>query len=347
MKRGIEDGAFPGGVALVSLKGKVQYQGAFGHSMTAPEKRLMAMDSIFDMASVTKAVATTTAAMQLIEEGRITLADTVSDQFNEYDWKNGNTTATIEDLMAHTSGFAAVYPFQETAKDPSDIVHLISTLHKSLQQMYEPGTNEIYSDLDYILLGKIIEKVTGKTLDTYCRERIFEPLGMKDTCFNPDPKLERRLVATEVYPDRVCLGTVHDEKAFFMKGVAGHAGLFSTASDMKLFADAILNRGVLNGKRVLAEASIREMTRRRRPKIDGTFGLGWQLNTGSYTGAFGDLLPVGSFGHTGFTGTMIWMDMPTKLCSILLTNRVHPSRENTKILRFRRVFNNIVAASLL
>lgn len=347
MKRGIDEGVFPGGVAMVSQKGEVLYNGVFGHSMVTPEKRAMHADSIFDLASLTKVVATTTAVLQLIEQGRLSLSDRVCEHFKEYTWTDGNSRATVEDLMAHTSGFAAVYPFQKTARDPQDVVRVISTLHSSLQTMYEPGSGEVYSDLDYILLGRIVEKVSGKSLDVYCGENIYRPLGMSDTCFKPDPGMDKRLVATEVYPDRLCLGTVHDENAYFMGGISGHAGLFSTALDLKTFSDALLNRGVLGGTRILSGPSIAQMVRQRRPDINGTYGLGWQLNTGRNIGPFGDLFPVGSFGHTGFTGTMIWMDLPTGISSILLTNRVHPSRSNGGIVQFRQQFNNIVAAGLL
>ncbi len=343
----VEGGAFPGAVALVSLRGEVRYSGAFGHSMLTPEKRGISTDSIFDMASLTKVIATTTAALQMIEAGRISLSDRVSEIFSDYSWAGGNTAATVEDLMTHTSGFAAVYPFNELPREGFDPVRVISSLHSSLQKMYEPGRSEVYSDLDYILLGKMVERVSGKRLDDYCMENVFKPLGMRDTCFNPPASLESRFVATEVYGDRVCLGTVHDENAYFMDGISGHAGLFSTAADLKIFSDAILGGGVLGGRRILSTASISQMLRQRRPGIGGTFGLGWQLNNGGNAGAFGDLFPVWSFGHTGFTGTMMWMDMKSGLCTILLTNRVHPARDNTAILRYRRLFNNIAASLLL
>ena len=347
LKRGIEDGIFPGAVALVTLKGKVQYQASFGSSMIRPEKKAIQYDSIFDLASLTKVVATTTAALQLIEGGSLSLSDKVSSFFSEFSWDEGNTKANVEDLMAHTSGFPAHYPFWTSGQSPREAVRVIASFHPSLQMMYEPGTSEMYSDIDYILLGRIVEKVSGQRLDAYCSEKIFEPLGMKDTCFNPDQSLQKRFVATEIYQDRLCLGTVHDENAYFMGGVSGHAGLFSTAGDLMLFTDMLLGKGALEGKRVLSNAIISQMLRQRRPAINGTFGLGWQLNNGRNTGPFGDVFPVGSFGHTGYTGTMIWMDMPSGLCSILLTNRVHPTRDNVGILRFRRVFNNVVAGTLL
>lgn len=347
LKRGIEEGIFPGAVALVTLKGKVQYQAAFGSSMIRPEVKAIQHDSIFDLASLTKVVATTTAALQLIEEGSLSLSDSAVSFFNEYSWVDGNTKATVEDLMAHTSGFPAHYPFWTSGRPPEEAVRVISSFHPSLQTMYEPGTSEVYSDIDYILLGRIVEKISGQRLDAYCKEKIFKPLGMNDTCFNPNPSLKKRFVATEIYKDRLCLGTVHDENAYFMGGISGHAGLFSTAEDLKLFTDMLLNKGSLEGKRILSNAIVSQMLRQRRPAINGTFGLGWQLNNGQNTGPFGDLFPVGSFGHTGYTGTMIWMDMPSGLCSILLTNRVHPTRDNVGILRFRRVFNNLVAGILL
>ena len=343
LKRSTSDGSFPGAVALVSSQGRPEYGGTFGRSSVVPEERKMREDAIFDLASLTKVVATTPAVLQLLESGRISLSDTVSSFFGELDWSNGNSRATVEDLLCHTSGFYGYYPFHRHAGDSSTVMSTIA----SMPPLYEPGKGEIYSDLDFILLGRIVERVSSTPLDVYCRENVFEPLGMHETFFNPAASLSDRFVTTEVYPDRICSGRVHDENAYFMGGVSGHAGLFSTAADLMKYCTAVIRRGELNGRRVFSARVAEEMVRQRRPGISGTYGLGWQLNTGTYVGPFGDLFPLWSFGHTGFTGTMLWMDRKSAVSSILLTNRVHPTRNNHAILRCRRLFNNIVAACLI
>lgn len=337
------DGSFPGAVALVSKHDNVEYKGVFGKSSIVPEEREMREDSIFDLASLTKVVATTPAVLQLLESGRLSLSDTVSGFFSDVDWGSGNSKATVEDLLCHSSGFYGYYPFHRHAGDGVAVIRIIA----SMPPLYEPGKGEIYSDLDFILLGRIVEKVSGRPLDVYCRDNVFTPLGMHDTFFNPPSSLSARFVTTEVYPERTGFGTVHDENAHSMGGVSGHAGLFSTAADLMKYCSAVLNRGEFRGARILSARVADEMVRQRRPAIGGTYGLGWQLHTGTYVGPFGDLFPVWSFGHTGFTGTMLWMDRKSGVSSILLTNRVHPTRNNHAILRCRRLFNNIVAASLI
>ncbi len=343
LNRSVADGSFPGAVALVSRRGAVEYTGTFGKSSITPEKREMREDSIFDLASLTKVVATTPAVLQLIESGSISLSDTVSSFFSELDWSNGNSRATVEDLLCHTSGFYGYYPFHRHRGDSSTVLKTIA----AMPPLYEPGKGEIYSDLDFILLGKIVENVSAKPLDAYCMENVFAPLGMNETFFNPPESLSERFVTTEIYPERTGFGTVHDENAHFMGGVSGHAGLFSTAADLHKYCTAVIDRGEFNGKRILSARIMEEMVRQRRPIIGGTYGLGWQLNTGTYVGPFGDLFPLWSFGHTGFTGTMLWMDRKSGVSSILLTNRVHPTRNNHAILRCRRLFNNIVAGKLI
>jgi CubicO group peptidase (beta-lactamase class C family) len=348
--RGISDSSFPGAVAMVSIGDKVVYSHAAGFAMKVPEERKISINSVFDLASLTKVVATTPCILQLVDEGLLSLSDNVSSYFGEYDWSNGNSKATIEDLLCHTSGFPAYYPFHKMGKNSGSgekgYTGIIETI-SALPPLYEPGKGEIYSDIDFILLGKIAEKITGRTLDAYCRERIFSILGMTETMFNPPQSLKRRFVATEIYKDRVSMGTVHDENAYYMGGISGHAGLFSTASDLQKYCAAMLNAGKFRKMNIISTRIAAEMIRQRRPGINGSYGLGWQLNNGRYVGPFGDLFPLWSFGHTGFTGTMIWMDSGSGVASILLTNRVHPDRTNNSILRYRRLFNNIVASNLI
>ncbi|MBX8632057.1 MAG: serine hydrolase [Thermoplasmata archaeon] len=345
--RGLADGSFPGAVALVARKGKVEYFHAAGRSMLIPEERKMNRDSLFDMASLTKVVATTPAVLQMLDEGLLSLSDSVNSYFSEFDWSAGNSKATVEDLLCHSSGFPSHYPFYKMVSEDIPVTDAIIRMISGMQPLYEPGKSELYSDIDFILLGRIVERISGKPLDEYCRERIFRVLDMKDTMFNPPESLKHRFVATEIYPDRIALGTVHDENAFHMKGVAGHAGLFSTAQDLLKYCQAMLDFGSADGGAVVSKRSAYEMIRQRRPSIRGSYGLGWQLNNGEYVGPFGDLFPLWSFGHTGFTGTMLWMDRKSGVVSILLTNRVHPNRKNVAILRYRRLFNNIVASNLI
>jgi len=335
-------GCYPGAVLLVARNGLVAYRRAFGYRSLYPEREEMTLDTVFDMASVTKVVATTTLALQAVEEGLVSLQDPVKTYFPAFTG-GGKDGVTLWHLLTHTSGLPAHIHLYSILTDPGEAAGYIA----SLPLQYEPGTRVVYSDLGMILLGKILEHVFGERLDEAARRRIFEPLGMGDTTYLPPPPLRERAAATEYCPlrKRILRGEVHDENAWFLGGVSGHAGLFSTADDLAVFAEALLEGGSLGGARVLSEASVREATRLQTPGLNERRGLGWALRDRPCS--CGDLLSERAFGHTGFTGTSLWVDPSYRLIVVFLTNRVHPTRENRCLLRARKLVHNVVAASLL
>jgi CubicO group peptidase (beta-lactamase class C family) len=217
----------------------------------------------------------------------------------------------------------------------------------NLSLEYKTGTKTVYSDIGIIVLGKIIERVTGMSLAEFCRTEIFEPLGMKDTMFNPPEYLLNRIAPTEYDPERggIVQGKVHDENSYYLGGVAAHAGLFSTAPDLSIFMQMLLNYGVYDGKRYIEAETIKLFTRRQNLVEGSSRALGWDTPGGKSSS--GRYFSTSSFGHTGFTGTSIWADPEKNLFVILLTNRVHPTRENLKILKVRRDIHDIVMESLM
>src|SRR6185437_9015552 len=275
--------------------------------------------TIYDLASLTKVVATTSALMILYDEGKIHLDDPVSKYIPAFSGGEKNRV-TLRLLLEHRSGLPAgrdLWRIAHTPKDARDSV--IAT-----DLVYEPGTRYVYSDLGADMLGFVVEAVTGETLDRFLQERVFAPLGMFDTHFNPADSLKPRIAPTEVAPPRgyPLQGEVHDENAFALGGVAGHAGLFSTASDLAVFAQMMLNGGEYNGARLIADSTVALFTM-RQPNA-GSRALGWDTCDGS--GSCGKYLSATAYGHTGFTGTSMWIDPQRDMFVILLTNRVHEAR---------------------
>ena len=332
----IEKRELPGAVVLVARHGKIVWRKAYGARAIEPQREAMTLDTIFDLASLTKVVATTTSIMMLIEEGKIRLSDPVV-QFIPEMKGEGRDAITIEHLMTHVSGFAPDFDLRErwTGYDEA-IKHLFREPLRT-----SPGTRFVYSDLNYIALGEVVHRVSGMMLDEFARRNIFVPLGMRDTGFNPNPSLRARIAPTEkrrgqmnylgdsganagAEGDQWLRGQVHDPTSFRMGGVAGHAGLFSTANDLAIFCQMLLNGGIYNGARILSPMAIATMTRPRAVSESGAArGLGWDLAT-TFSSNKGDLFPLGSFGHTGFTGTSIWIDPASDSFLIFLSNRVHP-----------------------
>jgi uncharacterized protein YbbC (DUF1343 family)/CubicO group peptidase (beta-lactamase class C family) len=319
----------PGAVVLVGRGDKTLYQKAIGNRALVPSVEPMTLDTIFDVASLTKVVATTTSVMMLLEEGKIRSSDRVSSFVPGFE-RYGKADITVRHLMTHTSGLrpdvdlADAWNGYETAIDLA-----IEEVPTSL-----PGERFVYSDINYFLLGDIVRRVSGRPLDQFARERIFEPLGMKDTSFLPGAPLRSRIAPTEPctpfgWPCEgpglsMLRGVVHDPTARRMGGVAGHAGLFSTAADLAIFCRMLLNGGEYRGTRILAPLTIAKMTMPASgPGERNVRGLGWDLDS-AYSSNRGELLPLGSFGHTGFTGTSIWIDPTTNLFVVFLSNRVHP-----------------------
>ncbi|HXI25005.1 MAG TPA: exo-beta-N-acetylmuramidase NamZ domain-containing protein [Pyrinomonadaceae bacterium] len=332
----IEKKELPGAVVLVARHGKIVWRKAYGARAVEPQREAMTLDTIFDLASLTKVVATTTSIMMLVEEGKIRLADPVT-QFIPEMKGEGRDAITIEHLMTHVSGFAPDFDLRErwTGYDEA-IKHLYREPLRT-----PPGMRFVYSDINYIALGEVVHRVSGLMLDEFARRNVFAPLGMRDTGFNPNSSLRARIAPTEkrrgqmnylgdsganagAEGEQWLRGQVHDPTSFRMGGVAGHAGLFSTANDLAIFCQMLLNGGVYNGVRILSPMTIATMTRPRAVSETGAArGLGWDLAT-TFSSNKGDLFPLGSFGHTGFTGTSIWIDPAGDSFVIFLSNRVHP-----------------------
>jgi len=339
VERAVGEGAFPGAVALVGKGNRVVAEKAFGHAMLVPEVREMRDDTLFDLASLTKPIATATSVMILVDRGLIRLDDPAVLFMPEFG-RNGKGRITIRQLLTHTSGLPASEPFYLSCSSYDEVISAVCNV--SLE--YRPGEGYVYSDLGYMVLGEIVRRVSGEPLDVFARENIFGPLGMRNTTFNPKEK--ERCAATELCPwrGRVIVGEVHDENAYAMGGVSGHAGLFSTARDLFIFAQMMLNGGQYRGKRILSQNAVRVMTQ-EQTHGKGDYGFGWMKKSDTYSSG-GDLISERSYGHTGFTGTSIWIDPEAELVIILLTNRVHPTRENNGHIRVRALFANAAVAAL-
>jgi CubicO group peptidase (beta-lactamase class C family) len=332
--------AFPGGVVAVGKDGALVHLRAFGglsYDDGAPPVRT---DTVYDLASLTKVVVTTTMAMVLVDEDRVDIDKPVSAFLPRF--RGGaKDRVTVRHLLTHSSGLAWWAPlFQELKGKPAYLERI-----QSLDLSYEPGSRAEYSDLGIILLGEILERVAGESLDSFARRRIFEPLGMTETLFRPGPDLLPRIAPTENDPwrGRVVRGEVHDENAFALGGVAPHAGLFGTAADLARFAQMLVNGGVYDHRRIVSRETVEAFT--RRAGIPGSSrALGW--DTPSEGSSAGTLFSPRSFGHTGFTGTSLWIDPERRLFVILLTNRVHPSRENNLIRQVRPAVADAVIQAL-
>ena len=318
VRRGITAGAYPGAAVVVGRRGFTVLQKGYGRlSWAATSPAVDATESIYDLASLTKVVATTTAAMILYEEGRLPL-DAKVQQFLPSFSGEGKELVTIEHLLTHRSGLPPGRQLWKTARTPEEARAQI--LETRLQ--HSPGAVFNYSDLGPDVLGMVIEKLTGKSLDAFVAERIFQPLGMDDTGYLPATALKRRIAPTNVTPVRgyPLQGEVDDESAFTMGGVAGHAGLFGTASDLAVFAQMLLNGGTYNGVHIVDERTIKRFT----TEVADHRALGWEVAAGEH-GA-GEYLSAHAFGHVGFTGTSLWIDPEREMFVILLTNRVHAAR---------------------
>ncbi len=302
----------PGAVIVIGNQGRVVYRQAFGDRLMSP-KRLMTADTIFDIASLTKVVATTPAILRLAEQGRLDLASPVARYWPEFKEK-GKQSITVHHLLTHYSGLPATLPLRPAWSGYGKAIERI----QALKPFSAPGTAFLYGDVNFIILGELVRRVSGKPLDQYCRQEIFEPLGLKDTVFNPSGLKNGRIAPTKGKP-----GEVHDPIADRMGGIAGHAGLFSTADDLAIFAQALLDGGQTSGEPPSRWRMLDQMALPQSPINRGSLrSLGWDLN--SPFGIDGcDLLPAGSYGHRGYTGTLIWIDPLSKTYVIILTHRVY------------------------
>jgi serine-type D-Ala-D-Ala carboxypeptidase len=316
--RGIKAGGFPGAAVVVGRKGAAVWEKGFGRlDWQSSSRSVSPTETIFDLASLTKVVATTTAIMVLYDEGRVQLDAPVSAYLPEFSG-GYKDSVTIRLLLEHRSGLPADRDLWRLAHSPEEAKQIV--LATPLE--YKPGTGMIYSDLGAITLGMVVERVTGQGLDTFLQERVFGPLGMRNTFFRPADSVKAYVAPTEVTPPRgyPLQGEVHDENAYVLGGVAGHAGLFSTAADLSIFAQMILNGGEYNGVRIVADSTVKLFTARAA----GNRGLGWAMADGQW--GSGRFLSDDSFGHVGYTGTSLWIDPHREMFVILLTNRVHAAR---------------------
>jgi CubicO group peptidase (beta-lactamase class C family) len=343
---------FPGAVIHILRKGKTVWRKAYGHSQWVPERVPMEAAQIFDMASITKPVATATSVLLLVEQGRFRLWDKVEDfvpEFVPFIDEEGKTgeDARIWHLLTHTSGLPP-YTDAEDLKDkygyPITLESMVDHI-AHLEKINPPGEEFHYSCLGFITLSYIVKKVTGKTIAQFSREKIFGPLGMNHTFFTPEEKYLPLCVPTQVYDGKPLIGIVHDPLARLLGGVSGNAGLFSTADDLAIFARMMLNRGSLNGKRILSPLAAERMTEIYRIAAFAGRGLGWDLESGYATNQ-GDLFGPNAFGHTGYTGTSLVIDPDTETIVIFLTNSVHPE-DKGDIISMRSRVANVVAGSIL
>lgn len=315
----IAAGRIPGAVIVAGDAQGVRYREAFGYRSLAPRPEPMTIDTEFDLASLTKVIATTTAVMQLVESRRIALDIPVSRYWPAFA-ANGKGDVTIRELLAHTSGLPPDLPLGPRARGRKGV--LAEVVAERL--MANPGSRVVYSDINFVVLGEIVRRVTHRPLDAYCRRHIFTPLGMRDTMFTPDEDHASRAAPTTADSDGMRVGRVHDPTAARMGGVAGDAGVFSTGDDLARFARMMMNAGAIGGHRILQPETIASMAALASPPGEQPpRGLGWALDAPLVSNRY-RLPPVGSIYHTGYTGTAIWIDLASKQFIVVLTNRVHP-----------------------
>ena len=357
LEQAIENGSTPGIALLAARHQDVIYRKAFGHAQVYPEHRPLTEEALFDIASLTKVIATTTAVMQLLRDRKLSLDDPLQKFLPEFPYEQ----ISLLQVLTHCAGFSDHLPLYDFVQEDaqvqgedfigsSEAKELMIRLICQADLLYTPGKFSKYSDLGFILLGEIIEKISGASLDRYCDETIFRPFDMKNTFFQPvhGEKRQGDFVATERcdWRRRVLCGEVHDENAYAMGGIAGHAGLFSTLDDIHRFMTRLL--ACYRGEDVTIPQDIVTEFFRRQNLIDGsTRAIGWDTPSRNKKekASGGTIIDETSVGHTGFTGTSIWFDPTRELTILLFANRIHPSRHNTTFLNVRpRIHDTVVIA---
>ena len=363
-KEAVAQGVFPGAVVLAGKAGEVVFERAFGCRLLVPEKTPMQADTIFDLASLTKPFATATATMLLVREKKIRLEDRVTRFFPNFG-VFGKTHVTFRHLLAHCSGLPAWKPYYEDivkGEKEGKINFVVSRAAKSyvFEQIHRerslslPGTQSLYSDLGFMLLGEVIEEITGWTLDRYCQDKVFKPMGLRSTSFVDLTQLRTRrlqpvkemIAPTEQCPWRkkILCGEVHDDNAYAMGGVAGHAGLFSSARDIHLFLNC-LRRCYRGEDPFLPAPLVKEFLTRDETVKGSSYALGWDTPSPEDSSS-GSYFSPHSVGHLGFTGTSIWWDLEKDCHIVLLSNRIHPSRSSDKIKGFRPYIHDLIMKTL-
>ncbi len=346
-------GETPGAVVLVARHGQIAYLKAFGNRSVQPKTEPMTVNTIFDISSLTKVVATVPCVMRLVENGSLRIEDRVKRYLPNFTG-GGKDSITVRELLTHYSGLP---PDFDLSKPWFGRAAALVELWRAKTEA-EPGKEFTYSDLNFIALGEIVSSISGKTLDAFAQAQIFMPLGMNETFFRPPASLIPRIAPTEPRKntlqylkgqttesmDKILRGEVHDPTAWKMGGVAGHAGLFSTAQDLAIYAQTLLNGGSYQGVRLLSRLTVEAMTSPQSPPgLPQVRGYGWDLDS-TYSAPKGDLF-IGGYGHTGFSGTSLWIHPASDTFVIILSNRVHPDG-GKDINHMRAAVANIVAASI-
>ncbi len=373
VEKDIADKKLPGAVIVVGHKGKIVFRKAYGSRALVPAAEKMTLDTIFDVASLTKVVATTTSVMILVERGQLRLNDTVGKFIPEIQDREAKSI-TIQQLLTHTSGYAPDFNLREKWGGREG---MLQALYKEKLRQ-PPGTKFVYSDIGFIVLAELLERISGENVGKFSGRNVFEILKMTDTTFwqkleilngtsneaakpsSQDDRFLKRFAPTENVKgqqsylggefdsrigDKILRGDVHDPTAYRMNGVAGHAGLFSTAADLARFCQMLLNGGILDGKRILSSNTVARMTAPVVVSDDGAArGLGWDMNS-SFSSNRGELFPLGSFGHTGFTGTSVWIDRVSQTFVVFLSNRVHPDGKGD-VTPLRAKVSTVVASAV-
>lgn len=333
-----EEKRLPGGVLWVERKG-VLFAKAYGKASVEPTHTTAQPDTIYDAASLTKVVATTTAVLLLHERGSLSIDDTANKYLPEFTG-DGRNAVTLRHLLTHVSGLR---PDISLAGWNGHAECIAKCVAEKLQS--KPGQKLKYSDVNFQLLDEIIRRITKRRLDLFCEKEIFGPLKMTDTGYNPPARKRYRVAPTTVTNGKALQGVVHDPRARKTEGVAGHAGLFTTAPDLARFARMLLQEGELDGVRLFKPETVKLMTTVQTPSGLPRRGLGWDIDSG-YSSPRGSVFPLGSYGHTGFTGTSIWIDPFSKTFVIFLCNRVHPSEKGPSVSPLRRVIGTLAAESV-
>jgi len=340
VREAVRDGQIPGAVVLVGHDGQVIYRKAFGERALEPQREAMTADTIFDLASLTKVVATTTAVMQLVQRGQARVNEPVAKYIPEFG-ENGKEEITLRELLTHDSGLPKDLDLSQPWEGRETALHMAY----AEKPIYAPGSRFLYSDVNFIVLGALVERVSETPLNEYCQKNIFVPLKMMHTRFLPPASWLPKIAPTQYDEhDKMLRGAVHDPTARRMGGVAGHAGLFSTADDLAKFAQALLNGDGALPTPILSSLMVEKMTTPQQPPTSQVLhGFGWDIDS-PFSSNRGDLLPVGSFGHTGFTGTSLWIDPTTRTFIIVLTNAVHPRGKGSAVALRSKIATAVAAA---
>jgi CubicO group peptidase (beta-lactamase class C family) len=323
----LADGKMPGCVVCQGRRGKIGLLKAYGFRAVEPTNEAMTTDTVFDLASLTKPIATATSAMLLVEQGKLKVDEPVATYLPDFA-ANGKEAVSVEQLFVHTSGLIPDNAIADYADGPEKAIERVF----ALKLKTPPGERFAYSDMNFVVLAELVKKISGQNVHEFSQQHIFAPLGMKETTYLPGEALRQRAAPTEKRGDAWMRGEVHDPRAYKLGGIAGHAGLFSTAEDLAIYASAMLGRGEYAGVRIMKEDTWRDMTTARQvpgrnndgKPYHGLRGLGWDMRTG-YSSNRGEGMSASAFGHGGFTGTGIWIDPDLDLFVIFLSNRVHPS----------------------